>query len=121
ANTQTAYERFLADYPYSKYGNQAEEKIKELEEWNAWSKTVNISTIYAYENFLSTYPESRYALDARNKIELLKDNLAWKEAETESTVDSYRKYIEQFPNGSKKGLALDRIKEIQIILPAWNR
>ncbi len=121
AKSQTAFECFLRDYPYSKYGRQAEEKIKEIQESDAWKKTVNIDLIYAYENFLSSYPASRYAFDARNKIEQLKDELAWKVAESESTVDSYQKYISEFPNGTKKVLALDRIKEIEIVKPAWNR
>ena len=121
ANTITGFERFLTDYPYSRYGTQAESKIKELQEWDAWSKSSNINTIYAYENFLNTCPDSRYAFDARNKIEQLKDNLAWKEAESLATVASYKKYVADFPSGSKKATALDRIKEIEVIEPAWNR
>jgi outer membrane protein assembly factor BamD (BamD/ComL family) len=120
ANTITGYERFLTDYPYSNYGVTAEAKIKEIQVWDAWSKSSNINTIYAYENFLNTYPGSGYAFDARNKIEQLKDNLAWKEAESQSTVMSYKKYISEFPNGARKATALDRIREIEVIEPAWN-
>lgn len=120
ANTVYGYNNFLSKYPYSKYGYEAELKIFEIKEQNAWNKTKTFNTIFAYENFIASFPESKYVFDAELSIQSLYDDNGWSEAVLLGTVESYRKYLFDFPNGSRKGIALELIKQNEIIQPKWD-
>ncbi len=121
ANTVSAYDRFISDYPYSKHSADAERNLTKAKEREAWNMANGTNTIYAFENFKTNFPWSDRISTADYKIQLIKDEIAWKESELIGTAASYREYISSFPNGSQKSKALDRIKEIEIIKPAWEK
>ncbi|MDF1866338.1 MAG: hypothetical protein P1U70_16000 [Saprospiraceae bacterium] len=121
ADIITEYNSFLRKYPNSLYSKQAKEKIAKIEELNSWRKSKNINTIYGFQNFITSYPNSKYLFDAKNKIESLKDENAWGDAEIIGTLEAYKSYVNSFPYGAKRGKALDKIREIEVILPEWKK
>ena len=117
----TEYNSFLRKYPNSLYSKQAKQKIAKIEELDAWKKSKIINTIYGYQNFITSYTNSKYVFDAKNKIESLKDENAWGDAEIIGSLEAYKSYVNSFPYGTKRGKALDKIKEIEVILPEWEK
>src|SRR5690606_32212883 len=108
-------------YPNSKYVNQAKDKIKELEELQAWNKVRGTNTIYAFENFIQAYPNSKYVLEAKNSITKIKEQRDWDEANRIGTVESYKKYLDNYPYGDHYSIATDKLKELEIIGPEWQK
>ena len=121
SNSVSKFQDFISQYPESKYKPQAEKSISTLEELQVWNKTKDLNTIYGYENYLSIYPNSKNAFDAKNMITTLKEEHAWEETKRTGTVVGYKRFASEFPYGLHYNEAIQKIKEIEVIIPDWQQ
>lgn len=121
ANTVYGYKDFINRNPNSIYAKQAELKIKEISENEAWIKTKALNTMFAYENFMASFPDSKYSFDCKNIIQQIKEDNAWNDADFTGNLDSYNQYLADYPNGSKRLIALERIRDLRELKPLWEK
>lgn len=129
-----ALKQFVADYPDSPYGTQAERLIAYAEaresqalsdadraaaEQRAWDRAVQLGTIAAYENFTIAYNRSGRVDDANDAIaEITRserrqdDQHAWRTAtQTPDQPDGYRTYLVGADAGRYDGQHRDEAEE----------
>ncbi len=121
ANKISGFEDFMALYPNSVRKDLAKKKIQRIEEEQAWRTTKSKNTIVDYEAFLSNYPSSSHAPEANGTLVRLKDEQAWRAAQAQGTLLAYREYLNAFPNGKKRTEALATIREMEVIVPEWDK
>ncbi len=71
ADTLTAYEDFLRQYPEGDLSDQARLRRNELQEENDWKDTETKNTVAAYEDFRRQYPQGRRKNDVYARLEML--------------------------------------------------
>ncbi|MEO1652965.1 MAG: SUMF1/EgtB/PvdO family nonheme iron enzyme, partial [Bacteroidota bacterium] len=77
-NTIQAYGQFMTKYPESKYFLEALDKLKQLEELEAFLKAKRLDNLGDYYEFLGKYSRGTFAAEVREKVNQL---LAQKELE----------------------------------------
>lgn len=108
-NSVHGYWMFLRKYPYSRYKDIANYRLKVCQESEeAWRKAKSLNTFSAINGFIKNYPDSIHGTEARA---ILKEIRAWKIAENRNTVDSYKSYLSCYPNGIYAEAAKIKIKE----------
>lgn len=120
-NTIASFNEFISKYPTSRNVTKAYKNIKKINENRDWENAIILNTISAFENFIGTYPKSKHIFEARNKISTLKEKFAWENAVRIGSIDSYKKFIKDFPYSRKVQNAYEKIKEIETILPLWDK
>lgn len=92
--TVDALKAFVSNYPESKYVNDANSRIKNIEkniEKNTYDSVCKKGTIEAYRGFLKKYPQSQYTQDVQNRI---KDFDLWNAARKSNTIQAYNSYLQ---------------------------
>ncbi|MHB9096698.1 MAG: outer membrane protein assembly factor BamD [Syntrophales bacterium] len=69
ADTITAYENFLEEYPEGDAADRARVRRDELREESAWKEAEAEHTAAGYEDFRNKYPRGRYARDVDARLE----------------------------------------------------
>ncbi|MCU0757775.1 MAG: SPOR domain-containing protein [Steroidobacteraceae bacterium] len=69
ADTQEAYEAFLARHPDSEYAPQAKERTAQLLEERDWAAATRSDTPEAYQKFIGQHPDGKWTQEARIRVE----------------------------------------------------
>ena len=72
-NTLYTYARFLRNFPNSKFAEQAEEQLNELEEAAFWQEVVAKNTLLMYNRYLRNYPDGIFAEEANKRLDALEN------------------------------------------------
>jgi len=112
SNSISAYDRFLAEFPLSRYREEAQAKRDELLEDRLWKKAKNANTSAAYFDYLQNSPLDMHDEEARKKIIEIEASreAAWQDAENNDELAFYLSYRNRFPDDS----ALNEEAKIQI-------
>ncbi len=127
ADTVDGYRRFIADYPESIYGEQANTQLDILDE-KAWQELAAENTVPAYEDYLEVFPDGIHQAEALQRIDAIKqaearkererlererqEKLAWETASTRRTIAAFDQYIRNWPTG----LHIEEAKRIRRLL-----
>jgi len=116
-NNIYAYNLFIEQFPESKYSDEAEKRIKDLEDETAWKKSLDKNTIGGYREYINHY--RNHIEEAKLKIKDLSPTTEeidlWRFALSEQKIDSFEKYIINYPNGRFLDEAQEKIKNLVII------
>jgi cell division septation protein DedD len=69
ADTATAYQQFMHQYPSSAHTTEANTRIGQLAEDEAWQLATSQDSKEGYQQFVSRYPDGKWAQEARVRIE----------------------------------------------------
>lgn len=69
ADTQEAYEAFLARHPDSSFAPQAKERSAQLLEERDWAAATRSDTPEAYQKFIGQHPDGKWTQEARIRVE----------------------------------------------------
>jgi outer membrane biosynthesis protein TonB len=69
ADTQEAYDAFLAKHPGSDFAAQAKERAAQLLEERDWETATQADTADSYTRFLTQHPKGKWAQEARVRVE----------------------------------------------------
>ena len=113
-NTNEDVKKYLKDYPYGIYRDEAKEKITQFEEEVLWVDTKNDDSIEAYNNYLVSTKLSKHTQEAKLAIERLKeehrkDEEMWANC---AKKEDYEKYLQSFPRALHKKEADERLEKI---------
>ena len=67
------YARFLRNFPNSKFSEQAEMQLNELEEVALWQEVIEKNTLSMFLNYLKKYPNGKYVKEADKRLDELKN------------------------------------------------
>jgi len=103
-NTLQAYQKYMADYPESKFTGMAKEKADALqrEENNAWQNALEQNTVPAYTSFIEAYPNSEKKSLANQKIAILLASISGSEDDVPNTNEEERVFA-SYPKVARKG------------------
>lgn len=85
-----AYNQFLRNYPQTKYKEEVQSRISQLEERlssnfqlledevELWDKAARLHTRYAYQEYLQQFPTGKFANLAKNRLQALDQQWKWK-------------------------------------------
>lgn len=91
-NTVSAYEKFLKQYPESKYEN----KIRSLIDSTHFHQAKDKNTIINYINFLKIYPESQY----KDSVDFLIEKIYFTQAKDKNSINAYIDFLTRYPNSN---------------------
>jgi hypothetical protein len=94
ADTITAYEDFLKDYPEGDLADQARVRQNELYEERDWKDADAKNTVAAYQDFVKKYPHGRHKDNADARLELLSISRA-----TDLPLVTTEKILERYQQG----------------------
>jgi len=100
--TLESYQKFVNDFPKSKYLEDAKKNICQIKENNAWYESKDKNTIEEYENYLKTFPKGKYKEEANIKIYQINEEMTWKDCQQQDTIQEYKNYLTKFPKGKHK-------------------
>jgi cell division septation protein DedD len=69
ADTQEAYDAFLAKYPQSEFAPKAKERAAQLMEERDWAVATQSDTPEAYQKFVAAHADGKWTQEARIRIE----------------------------------------------------
>jgi cell division septation protein DedD len=69
ADTQAAYDAFVAKYPDSEFAAQARERAAQLAEQRDWDAATRADTPEAYQKFVAQHADGKWTEEARIRIE----------------------------------------------------
>jgi cell division septation protein DedD len=69
ADTQEAYDAFLAKYPQSEFAPKARERAAQLLEERDWAAATQSDTPEAYQKFVAAHADGKWTQEARIRIE----------------------------------------------------
>jgi hypothetical protein len=100
ANTTSAYEQFLRQYPDGTHASEAGTRLKCLRDFEDLKENESVS---AYEDFLREYPDSALSTQARSRLDALKaqeakEMAAWETACKENSFKGYLQYHLDYGN-----------------------
>lgn len=85
-----AYNQFLRDFPQTKYKEEVQSRITQLEERlnsnfqlledevELWDKAARLHTRYAYQEYLQQFPTGKFSNLAKNRLQALDQQWKWK-------------------------------------------
>jgi outer membrane protein assembly factor BamD (BamD/ComL family) len=107
----SSYEKFIKNYPESKYTKTARNKMHNL----AWQNAERLDNISAYEKFINNYPDAEKVKDAQKQIY----ELAFNKVVEKNTAQAYENYVNQYPNSPKANEAKTRARTIKEVDDAY--
>jgi hypothetical protein len=111
ANTLPGYEKFLQEYPHSKYADNARGRILALRDEQAWSAAQATNTIAAYNAYLEAWPGGVHVSDVNYQITALQRAAAWKTLQNDPSAASLQAFLSIYPQGRESNEARARLKE----------
>ena len=128
--TDTAFRKYLDEFPRGRYAVQARDRIKRLEraagaveplsDRDAWEAAEREGGESAYQKYLDQYPRGKYAEQARaaqkklaSQGNIQREKDAWDAADGDGTEPGFRRYLDDYPRGRYAAQARDRIKKIE--------
>ena len=97
-NSIKYFEKFLLEYPKSKYTNQVKEMLFNAKDEEAWARYVNISTLKYLNLYILNFKNGKNINEAQEIFNKM-DDVARKEAIDQNTQNSYQTYLDTFENG----------------------
>jgi outer membrane protein assembly factor BamD (BamD/ComL family) len=113
SNSLVAFQEYLSNYPSGVYVKEAQQKVTELREEEAFKLAQSTNTIAAYERFLANYPTGKYASDVQNTMEktyLDAGNAYFLQKNWSYAITSYQAFVDKFPSSSSRLFVEERIK-----------
>jgi hypothetical protein len=108
ADTISAYEEFLRDYPKGELADRARDRLSGLREKQDWDTAMAGNTIPSYVEFLRKHPQGPLAAEARDKLSQLTEKGDWRAAIAEDSSEAYEEFLRQHPKGELADLARER-------------
>jgi outer membrane protein assembly factor BamD (BamD/ComL family) len=120
ADTITAYEDFLKEYPEGDLADQGRVRRNELYEERDWKNAEANNTIAAYEDFVKNYPRGKHKKDVSARLDVLSaekflkrypqgvfmnealltlEKLSFEQAITSNTISAYEDFLKRYPVG----------------------
>lgn len=116
-NSASGFSSFLIKYPYSKYKDTANKRLKVCQESENWGRAKASNTIAALDDFIKNYPDSVYIAEAKTIIlnirTQLEEDRVWKAAQDTNTIESYKSYLNRYPYGQYALTAKNKIDELK--------
>lgn len=94
----TEYKAFLRKYPNSKYSDEIQKELDNLEEEILWERSLLKNSVFSMENYLESTKLYKYKGQAEAKIDKWDDEAVLK-AKKLDTQTSYREYLNEFQSG----------------------
>lgn len=113
------YNRFIADYPRSRYTPEIKKRAAEM---RAWNSATSQNSVPAYEKYLSTTQYHWYDSDARIHITNLKqaaEKKAWEKVRSVGTLAAYEAYLRDNPSSGFRTDAQKAIAQLKAT-KEWN-
>jgi outer membrane protein assembly factor BamD (BamD/ComL family) len=109
-NTIAAYQGFLAKYPNDGHAADANNRIAELKDAQAWNAAQAAASVEGYQQYLTAEPNGTHAQSARDEIEARERATAWRSAQTNETAQSLQDFLQKYPTGMEADAARDKLK-----------
>jgi outer membrane protein assembly factor BamD (BamD/ComL family) len=109
-NTIAAYQGFLAKYPNDVHAPDANNRIAELKDAQAWNAAQVAASVEGYQQYLTAEPNGTHAQAAHDEIEARERAAAWRSAQTNETAQSLQDFLQKYPTGMEADAARDKLK-----------
>lgn len=115
-----AYYKFKEQFPSSQFVKEADKRIDEIEDEDAWQKAKIKNTIGGYNFYLENYHSSKHEQDAKLCLAKLtasdqindEEKKFWMQVQAGNTIDLLKSYTAKYPKGRYTEDALLRINEL---------
>ncbi|MEM8887081.1 MAG: SUMF1/EgtB/PvdO family nonheme iron enzyme [Bacteroidota bacterium] len=95
ANSLSAFESYLSDYPEGSFTEEARErKIEREKGQRAWKEADALASIQSYENFIKSHPDSEFFDTATQKLKEMKE---WQKVRHSGKARKLEDFIKDFP------------------------
>lgn len=115
ADTQPAYDAFLAEYPQGEYAERARARLEEMEREEAWDAAQSEGLAKSYAAFLNQYPDGAHSEEAMQRRTRLEREGEWKRLsrQGEVTLPRLREFVASYPDGREADRARTMIASLE--------
>ncbi|MGH8495790.1 MAG: SPOR domain-containing protein [Gammaproteobacteria bacterium] len=115
ADTLTAYEAFLAEYPQGSYADRARARMAEMEREAAWNDAQTAGTTEAYAAFLNQYPDGAHSEEAAERRMRLERQGEWERIRVQEnpSEESLREFVAAYPDSMEAAQARTMIASLE--------
>ncbi len=121
ADSLSAYQEFLEQYPDGEHTEAARQRIVEIREQDAWETARDRDTIEAYQTFVDDYPDSTHAAQAISRISELERAESWSRLQGSREASELEAFVRRYPDSTEADLARERIDQLDAELQAEAR
>jgi hypothetical protein len=109
-NTIAAYQAFLAKYPNDVHAADANNRIVELKDAQAWNAAQTAASADGYQQYLTAEPNGAHAQAARDEIATQERAAAWRSVQTNATAQSLQDFLQKYSTGREADAARGKLQ-----------
>jgi len=113
ADSLSAYQEFLEQYPDGEHADTARQRIAEIREQDAWETAHERDTREAYQAFVDEYPESTHAAQASSRINELERAASWSRLQDSRDISELETFVRRYPDSEEANVARERIEQLE--------
>ncbi|MFU8833248.1 MAG: SPOR domain-containing protein [Wenzhouxiangella sp.] len=118
ADSLSAYQEFLEQYPDGEHADTARQRISEIREQDAWETARERDTVEAYQAFVDEYPDSTHAAQASSRISELERTESWSRLQDSRDISELTAFVQRYPDSEEADRARERIEQLEAELQA---
>jgi len=109
-DTIASYQAFLAKYPNDLHAADANNRIAELKDAQAWNAAQTAASVDGYQQYLTAEPNGAHVQAAHDEIAAQQRAAAWRSVQTSATAESLQDFLQKYPTGREADAARDKLK-----------
>jgi len=113
ADTVSAYQAFIEEYPESAQAEQAEQRIRDLRRSERWDQARDADSVEAYQEFLADFPDGPEADQARGRLADLEREREWEDLRQSNDIEALRDFAERHRGDPLADQARQRAEELE--------
>lgn len=109
-NTLAAYQGFLKQHPNSDLAVQAQERIKVLQDEQAWASAQKTNTLDSFQQYLHDQPNGAHTSESRDRVAMLQRAAALQSALADGKQPAIEAFLQKYPQGPEAEQARSKLE-----------
>jgi hypothetical protein len=112
SDTVSAYQEFLQKHPNTPQSVEARNRVRALQDEEAWIRAQQVNTVQAYQGYIQEQPSGMHVAQAKDNIASSERATAWLAASATDTPESLEALLQKYPEGPEADKAKARLAEL---------
>ena len=109
-NTLAAYQGFLKQHPNSELAVQAQNRIKTLQDDQAWASAQKTNTLESFQQYLHDQPNGAHTSESGDRVAELQRAAAWQSALADGKQPAIEAFLQKYPQGPQADRARSKLE-----------
>jgi outer membrane protein assembly factor BamD (BamD/ComL family) len=107
-----AYQQFLSNHPTGQHSVDAADRIRALQDEQAWAQAKQANTAEGYRDYLQKQPAGTHVKEAQEAVTAAQRAADWTEAQSKGTVAAIQDFLGKYPGGTEADQARAKLSAL---------